>query len=341
MIPPLPEKYQPEQVAAAIAEAIAAERSKAPEATPSPAADFGFPGFDQVRRLGLQFQTGTYATVTDPRIARATAVTGSGRAGRWQRFRIERGITLVPFAKPPIAFRASGAPTNFDRRTWFGRLLVGIPHGLGRMPEGVFFRASSDERGPASQRLEISGGTASTLPTGYANGEPVRAQLDILPIFGRTPDQVRRELWFLTQEWDGSASTGLFNLALAGGGTGTRVFEAANLPNAIVAELATTTTRFSAFLLATSWGIPTFQASHGYYSGAPANTLLMESVATQVGDTVQGHNETMSHAALPGIGKAPYAMRVNRWVADPTLQQIHDDGLRLTLAEGSVDFVVG
>ncbi len=301
--------------------------------------------FERVSKNAIAYRnpSGIYGTATDPRIATASKVSGDGRAfaSREERFRIERGVTLVPLCILPHATADTAGPVDKARRVLMGAVVTGIKHGFGyALPQGVILRASADAEGPIAQKVEIAGGTANTLVAGYANGERVRCEIDFIPILGRTTLDIRRKMEFLFQFTSGVAATGEFDWALPAGPTGQRYFDGTALPEAVISELVTTRSTFGGILVATHWGLGSFVSTSAFYSGAPANTLNLEGTTARLGDTIQGHQEIMACAATTVPGKAFYAFRVNPWQVTITLQDIFNDGLRLFLAEGSIDFVM-
>lgn len=333
----LPQTYDPDALHATLERAL---RSAVwpPPASPSGTGQWRLPKYNETKTLAITypFEGGTYGATNDPRIARVSSVQGKGmvEGSALQRFRVKAGVALVPFIIAPVSHAATS-----PRQVSFGRIVTGIPHDLGTIPEFLVAQTSADEKGPTAGVLTISGGTANTLFTGYANGESLRADISLLPILGRTPSDIMRAMYPLFQFWDGSSSVGSFNLGLQGAPVGPAVkyFESTNLAQAIASEMVTTDKTFAAVILATNWGIGTFQAGHGYYSGA---AMTVEDITAKVVDSVQGHEEAMASCLLP-ISRSPYLLIVNNWTGTITCQNIYDDGLRVLLGEGSLDFIMG
>jgi hypothetical protein len=330
----LPARYDAAAVSKAI-EDLARDMERKPPALETPAfpsiLKAPFPSYTETLKLGLDYRhlnAGSYGSENDPRISYVRSTRGSGLRSGVERFRFETGTKVFPLLRLPTE---QGSAVAVDIQVAFGLLVVGVPHRLNRLPEFVLLRSSATERGPAGQKLQITGGAAS-LGSGYVSGDMVRADLDFVPILGQTQDDIESKLRYLFHFETGATPFGTFDYSDGGFSD----FELPKLEARYLAEMVTTEETFSGILLVTSWGLPTFQGGWSEFAGG---ALTAEVITHRVFDTIQGHPDQMVSCHLVGLGKSLWAMRVPR--AAGALQAIFDDGLELTLQGGSVDFVMG
>lgn len=88
---------------------------------------------DQARKINVSFTAPTdtlIGTDSDPRLRFVSGIDGSGMGQGVQRFQIGAGFTMTPFL-----VKGTGSSTTIHAT--YGALLLGIPHSLNRIPEGL------------------------------------------------------------------------------------------------------------------------------------------------------------------------------------------------------------
>jgi hypothetical protein len=339
----LPEKYSADAVASTIRtslgvveehlEAIGAPTPLARAASSRPSR------YDDVRRISLTYQSGTYGGAADPRVALPT-VQGVGLSadGYTQRFRFDVGTELRPFTR--FAIRDIGwlhqhtmagdfgAYASFAGipLIGFGALVPHIRHDLGRIPEFCIRRGSSSRQGPVGQLVVTTGG-ASLLTV----GTKIRCLFDFIPLFGITAQDIELQLKSLL------TFTGAdHNFDDLGGLLPDASFmENPTVLKGYASDLVTTEDHFGGLLVATTWGLPTLQAI-----AAGANMAIQaagyESAQAWTRDGLTTLLDQNAVIAVREFGSL-YGMRL---AGAGALSALQSAGLKLGLTRGSVDFVL-
>ena len=339
-------KNDPVSLTTALRKAFDSIEAQAQAATPPAAAAVqgDFPRFDNAKAMTLRYQGGTYGGSEDPRVAFVANYSGSGlsRDKARQRFRFERGTSIMPLIIAPVDKHnwshsdiadayTFDATTPVFRQLSCGIFVVGIPHDLGRVPERVTFRGSAGPFGPTGQRLEVMGGSFF----GGA-GKPVRAEIDFLPVLGYRALDIERRLKMLVGFSASGATASEHGFDdNAGMATLSTNFSNPDLLRQYSSEMVTTDRVFSGLLIATVWGIPTWQQTVGW-STSP-NVTGFERMTGMVRDPVTGRMDPMCSAILPEIGKSIWSGAAQ---SGNSLQQYFAAGVKLALVEGTVDFVL-
>lgn len=335
----LPEKYDPEQLASTLRQAfgqVSTHLATPAPAPASPAAAARYPDWTNVKRIAIASALGAYGGSADARVAYPTTYEGGGlsRDGQAQRFRFDTGVQLPPMIRLPLRTNSWVVFSPFLMvhgpglsRLSFGVVVPGIRHDLRRIPERVTSRSSAGRTGPSGQLVK-TGGDASYYPI----GTNTRADIDFVPVFGRTPEDVEYQLKHLF-----SFTGGLFGQDdLVGTFPDASVFENPTLLRSFASELVTTEDRFGGILLATAWGMQTVQAGVDV-SDAGGPVVGKDGATAWLRNSVNTVPDGMVACALPDLGgKALFSLPIT----NATLSTYLGTGLRLVLSQGTVDFVL-
>lgn len=335
----LPESYDADEVATALqrvadsaGDAVEEVRGEIPELPVSPL--IGYPSWNDVRRLGLRYQDGTIGGADDVRLAYVESVDGDGRRAGMQRFRFDRGLQLSPLFYAPTSDEGATIQDNASnqvvpsvamKQMAFGRLVLRIPHGLGRTPEAVVMRSSAGRKGPTSQRVIATGGGA------IVEGTVLRCQVDFLPVLGVEAIDIERQLESILV-----TSAGLLGFGEVTAGQS--FYAAVNLPDHVLSEAITTDRHFAGLLVATCWGLGSWQQGTQTALTGPPDTVTFDQGTAQLEDPASSVVEPMGGGWVPEVGKAVYTAAVAG--ATESIDSVASAGLRLLLEAGTVDFTM-
>lgn len=329
-IPAMPAQYDPDAIVKGFRDfADALGQSVEPE--PTSTAD---PQSDEPTGLSIFGQSGTYGGAQDPRVAGSVSRWSSANVNNSARERFSLHVssfTLPPLLRAPMlnVWAIAGTP---DLTVAFGMLVPRIPHQLGRVPTRARALGSFDSSGNRDgQRVRVAGGTILTA------GQNLRVDIDFIPVFGSSPEAIERNLKHLFGFWDGTTvqSEHAFDSNVAPSGAGDNTFESPSFLREVSASLVTSRSSFGGLLVATTWGLTTFNAAvHRVVAGA----VVHEREATVLRDPVTGQLDAMALCPLPAIGKSLAGIVVP--AASGSLAVMLANGFTLQMDVGSVDFEV-
>jgi len=249
---------------------------------------FSWPDHDVYKTLHITdpvLDIAEFGKSLDPRIRRVAGVVGDGMVPGegFQRFRI-RSLDLTGWK---IALdRATSSDNSYHNAfaQYWGAIVIGIPHNLGRIPSGMLWQGGARGEGsggdvkvvhnhdtswdsasypiyyPMTGNGAGAGQNAEFSPWGHGDEWP-EAAIRFLPILGETKDEIEQLVNRLEHSGSHSSTTGNTNVS--------SLYDA--LPEWVYDSMVTTETHFSGFAYLARSGDTVNYSGQGSKTDGPPN----------------------------------------------------------------------